>query len=156
KPPARYSDATLVKALEEHDIGRPSTYAPTISTIEARSYVERDDDKRLRPTDIAMVVTDMLVEHFSSIVDLAFTAKLEQELDDIAIGKHAWADIIKAFYEPFHAAIVDKTEHLHREDVVHMRELGIDPKTGKPVYTRVGRFGPFVQLGSKEDEEKPT
>ncbi len=156
KPPARYSDATLVKALEEHEIGRPSTYAPTISTIEARQYVERDEDKRLYPTDVAMVVNDMLVEHFSSIVDLAFTAKLEQEFDDIAEGTHAWKNIVQAFYEPFHKNILDKTEHLEREEVVHMRELGTDPKTGKPVYTRIGRFGAFVQLGSKEDEEKPT
>lgn len=156
KPPARYSDATLVKALEEHEIGRPSTYAPTISTIEQRGYVERDEDKRLRPTDIAMVVNDMLVEHFSRIVDLEFTATIEQQFDDIAEGKHAWKEVIKSFYEPFHANIVDKTEHLNREDVVQMRELGIDPKTGKPVYTRIGQYGPFVQLGSKEDEEKPT
>jgi len=156
KPPARYSDATLVKALEEHEIGRPSTYAPTISTIEARQYVERDDDKRLYPTDVAIVVNDMLVEHFSSIVDLAFTAKLEQEFDDIAEGTHAWKEIVKAFYEPFHKNIIDKTDHLEREEVVHMRELGTDPKSGKPVYTRIGRFGAFVQLGSKEDEEKPT
>lgn len=155
KPPARYSDATLVKALEEHEIGRPSTYAPTISTIENRNYVERDDDRRLKPTDIAMVVNDMLVEHFSKIVDLEFTAKLEQELDEIAEGKHDWKQVIKAFYEPFHKNIVDKTEHLEREDVVQMRELGTDPKTNKPVYTRIGQYGAFVQLGSKEDEEKP-
>lgn len=156
KPPARYSDATLVKALEEHEIGRPSTYAPTIGTIENRKYVERDDDKRLKPTDVAMVVNDMLVEHFSKVVDLEFTAHLEQQLDDIAEGEKEWKGVIKAFYEPFHKNIVDKTEHLDKEDVVGMRELGTDPKTGKPVYSRVGRFGPFVQLGSKDDEEKPT
>ncbi len=155
EPPARYSDATLVKILEELGIGRPSTYAPTIHTVEARGYVERDDNKRLYPTDIAMVVNDMLVEHFKDVVDYDFTAEMEDNLDKVEEGDRKWAPLIKKFYGPFHKLIVDKTEHLKKEDVVHAREIGIDPKTKKPVSARVGRFGPFVQLGTKDDEEKP-
>ena len=155
KPPARYSDATLVKALEERGIGRPSTYAPTIGTIEARNYVERLEDKRLKPTDIAMVVTDMLVEHFADIANYDFTATMEQNLDDIAEGKKDWKPIISTFYHPFHDNLVKKEEELSREDVLQVREVGIDPETKKPIFARIGRYGPFVQLGDKEDEEKP-
>ncbi len=155
EPPARYSDATIVKVLEEYGIGRPSTYAPTISTIEARKYVERDENKRLAPTDIAFVVTDLLVEHFSNIVDYNFTALMENNLDDIAEGTKDWQPIISTFYHPFHKTIEDKTENLDKADVVNMREIGTHPKNGKPIYVRVGRFGPFVQCGSKDDEEKP-
>jgi len=156
EPPARYSDATLVKALEEYGIGRPSTYAPTISTIESRGYVSRDDDKRLYPEDIAFVVNDLLVEHFSQIVDFKFTAQMEDNLDDIAEGKKDWQPIISTFYHPFHENLKQKTEELSKEDTVSMHELGIDPKSGKPIYARVGRYGAFVQLGSKDDDEKPT
>lgn len=155
EPPARYSDATLVKALEEHGIGRPSTYAPTISTIEARGYVERDDNKRLKPLDIAMVVTDLLVNHFSDISNYEFTAKMEENLDNIAEGTKDWQPIISTFYHPFHKNLEEKTEELTKEDTVAMREIGTDPTTGKPIYSRIGRYGPFVQLGSKDDEEKP-
>ncbi len=155
EPPARYSDATLVKALEEYGIGRPSTYAPTISTIEYRGYVERDDNKRLEPLDIAFVVTDLLVEHFSNIVDFKFTATMEDNLDDIAQGKKDWKPIISTFYHPFHKNLIEKTDNLTKEDTVGMHELGIDPKSKKPIYARVGRFGAFVQCGSKDDEEKP-
>ncbi len=156
KPPARYSDATLVKAMEERGIGRPSTYAPTIGTIEARNYVERLEDKRLKPTDIAMVVTDMLVEHFLDIANYDFTALMEQNLDEIAAGEIDWKPIISTFYHPFHANLVKKEEELSREDVLQIREVGIDPKSKKPIFARIGRYGPFVQLGDKEDEEKPT
>lgn len=155
QPPARYSDATLIKTLEEHGIGRPSTYAPTISTIEARNYVTRDEDKRLAPNDIASVVTDLLTEHFETVSDYSFTAQMEDNLDAIAEGEKDWKPIISTFYHPFHKKIVEKTENLTREEVSHTRELGSDPKTGKPVSGRIGRYGPFVQLGSKEDEEKP-
>jgi DNA topoisomerase I len=155
KPPARYSDATLVKALEERGIGRPSTYAPTIGTIEARNYVERLEDKRLKPTDIAMVVTDMLVEHFLDIANYDFTALMEQNLDDIAAGEIDWKPIISTFYHPFHDNLVKKEEELSREDVLQVREVGIDPSSKKPIFARIGRYGPFVQLGDKEDEEKP-
>ena len=155
QPPARYSDATLIKELEEHGIGRPSTYAPTISTVEARNYVERDDDRRLYPNDIANVVTDMLVEHFDQVTDYGFTAQMEDNLDAIAEGTKDWKPIISTFYHPFHDKVVEKTENLTREEVSHTREIGIDKKTGKPVSGRIGRYGPFVQLGTKEDEEKP-
>jgi len=156
QPPARYSDATLVKVMEEYGIGRPSTYAPTIATIEARHYVERDDDKRLKPTSIAMAVTDLLVEHFTQISDYAFTAQMENNLDEIAEGKKDWQPIIATFYHPFHELLKQKTDEVQREDILSVREIGIDPKSGKPVYSRIGTYGPFVQLGSKDDEEKPT
>ena len=155
EPPARYNDATLVKALEEYGIGRPSTYAPTISTIEDRGYVERDENKRLFPQDIAYIVIDLLVEHFSQIVDFGFTAQMEDNLDDIAEGKKDWQPIISTFYHPFHENLEKKTGELSKEDTVGMRELGLDPTTQKPIYVRVGRYGPFVQKGSKDDEEKP-
>ena len=155
EPPARYSDATLVKAMEEFGIGRPSTYAPTISNIEDK-YVERDDNKRFKPKDIAMIVNDLLVDNFTSIVDYEFTAQMEENLDDIAEGKEQWQPIIATFYHPFHETIVQKGETLSKESLVSARELGIDPKTQKPISVRIGRFGPFVQKGSKEDEIKPT
>ena len=155
QPPARYSDATLIKALEELGIGRPSTYAPTIATIEARKYVERDDNKKFRPLDVAHIVNEVLVEHFTAIVDYGFTAQMEEDLDAIAAGKKEWKPIIKSFYIPFHETIVDKTEHVSREDISHAKELGVDPQTKKPVSARIGRYGPFVQLGTKDDEEKP-
>lgn len=155
EPPARYSDATLVKTLEEYGIGRPSTYAPTIATIEERKYVERDTNKKLKPTDIAFVVNDLLVEHFPQIVDYAFTAQIEKNLDEIAEGTKNWQPIIATFYRPFHDLIEQKNEELSKKDTLKMRELGIDPKTKKPVYARIGRFGAFVQLGSKDDAEKP-
>lgn len=153
--PARYSDATLVKVLEEYGIGRPSTYAPTISTIETRGYIERDEQKRLAPLDIAFVVTDVLVEHFSNVADYGFTAQMEENLDEIALGTKDWQPIISTFYHPFHENILKKTDELTKDETTSMREIGMDPKSGKPIYARIGRFGPFVQLGSKNDEEKP-
>jgi len=155
KPPARYSDATLVKVMEEYGIGRPSTYAPTIGTVENRNYVERDDNKRLKPTDVAFVVNDLLEKHFSNIVDYQFTALMEDNLDAIAEGTKDWKPIISTFYHPFHENLEKKTEELSKEDTVGMRELGKHPDDGKPVYARVGRYGAFVQWGSKDDEEKP-
>lgn len=155
EPPARYSDATLVKSLEEYGIGRPSTYAPTIATIEDRGYVTRDDQKRLKPEDIAFLVNDLLVKHFPDIVDYSFTAQMEGNLDAIAEGTKDWQPIISTFYHPFHENIQKKTEELTKEDTASMREVGTDPHTGKKVYTRIGRYGPFVQLGESTDEEKP-
>ncbi|MBI2437097.1 MAG: DNA topoisomerase I, partial [Candidatus Magasanikbacteria bacterium] len=155
EPPARYSDATLVKTLEEYGIGRPSTYAPTISTIEARGYIERDEQKRLKPLDIAGIVTDLLVEHFSNIADYGFTAQMEENLDEIAIGTKDWRPIISTFYHPFHENILKKTDELSKDETTSAREIGTDPVSGKSIYARIGRFGPFVQKGSKNDEEKP-
>ena len=156
EPPARFNDASLVKILEEHGIGRPSTYAPTIATLEYRGYVERNDNKRLQPQTIAFLVNDLLVEHFPNIVDVSFTANVERQFDTIAEGKLEWPKMISEFYGPFHALIVEKDKSIDRGDISHMREIGIDPKTKKPVYSRIGPYGPFVQLGSKDDEEKPT
>ncbi len=155
EPPARYSDATLVKVMEEYGIGRPSTYAPTIGTIEARQYVERDDNKRLKPTDVAFLVNALLVDHFQNIVDYGFTAQMEENLDEIAEGTKDWKPIIATFYTPFHENILKKTEELEKATLTGARDLGIDPTSGKPISVRLGRFGPFVQKGTKEDEEKP-
>ncbi|MBT3817604.1 MAG: type I DNA topoisomerase [Candidatus Magasanikbacteria bacterium] len=154
EPPARYSDATLVKVLEEHGIGRPSTYSPTIGTIEARNYVERIE-KRLKPTPIAFVVIDLLVEHFSDIVDYAFTAKMEENLDEIAAGSKHWKPIISTFYHPFHENLEKKKEEITKDQTTHTREIGNDPKTGDPIIVKIGRYGPYVQKGTKDDEEKP-
>jgi DNA topoisomerase-1 len=154
EPPARYSDATLVKALEEFGIGRPSTYAPTIATIEARQYVERDENKKLYPTDTGMIVNDVLVEHFPNIVDYKFTATMENTLDEIAEGKVEWVPTLESFYGPFHSAIQEKIKTISREEVMKERAVGTDPKTGLPVIVRSGRFGPFAQLGEYTAEDK--
>jgi DNA topoisomerase-1 len=154
EPAARYSDATLVKALEEYGIGRPSTYAPTISTIIDRGYVDRDDNKKLFPTDTAMIVTDMLVNHFSDIVNYEFTATMENTLDEVAEGKVEWVPMLRAFYGPFIRNVEAKSDDLKREDVVPERNLGKDPATGKDVIIKTGRFGPYVQLGEWEEEDR--
>ncbi|MFC5284018.1 type I DNA topoisomerase [Pedobacter alpinus] len=184
RPPARYSEAALVKKLEELGIGRPSTYAPTISTVQNRGYVvkeERDGKKRdyqlislkngqinkitkseitgaekgkLFPTDIGAVVNDFLVEHFKGIVDFHFTANVEKEFDEIAQGLKEWTTMLKNFYQPFHLEVEDTL--LNADRASGERLLGIDPNSGKNVYTRVGKFGPMVQIGEADDEEKPT
>ncbi|MDN5114212.1 type I DNA topoisomerase [Aliarcobacter butzleri] len=155
KPPARYTEASLVKKLESEGIGRPSTYAPTISTIQAREYVSKTEDNKLIPTQTGEIVNSFLVDHFSNIVDLGFTAKIEEEFDEIAEGKIAWEEVMKNFYGAFKKTIDEKESSVSKEDYLQVNELGIDPKSGKPVSARVGRFGPFVQIGTKDDEEKP-
>jgi DNA topoisomerase-1 len=184
KPPARYSEASLVKKLEDLGIGRPSTYAPTISTIQARGYVEKSDlegntrqvklfslqdsniqeeeaqenygaDKsKLLPTPTADVTTDFLVKHFPTIVDFDFTAKVEEEFDIVAEGKEPWQQVIRDFYTDFEP-LVEKSESISREESTQTRHLGTDPKSGKPVMARYGRFGPMLQIGETESEEKP-
>lgn len=160
KPPARYTEASLVKKLESEGIGRPSTYAPTIGTIVSRGYIEKEG-RTLKPTDLAMLVTDVLTENFPDIVDIKFTAEMEEKLDDVEEGKVKWVPMIKEFYGPFHKNIEEKGATLKKEDVLKERELGKDPKSGLEVVARHGRFGPFVQLGSwtkeqiDEMEEKP-
>lgn len=160
KPPARYTEASLVKRLESEGIGRPSTYAPTISTIMARGYIEKEG-KSLVPTSLAMLITDILVEHFTDIVDYQFTAEMEAKLDEVEEGKVKWVPMIKDFYGPFHRNIELKEKLLTKEDLLKERSLGKDPATGLEVVVRHGRFGPFVQVGNfsleevKAMEEKP-
>ncbi|OMP31638.1 type I DNA topoisomerase [Mangrovimonas sp. DI 80] len=183
RPPARYTEASLVKQLEELGIGRPSTYAPTISTIQNRNYVEKgnvdgverpysqlklqngsvkekeltekvgSDKGKLVPTDIGMIVTDFLVNHFETILDYNFTAKVEEDFDEIAEGKVDWSKMMKDFYKDFHPQVKDVEENAERES--GERILGVDPKTGKQVSVRLGKFGPMVQIGTVDDEEKP-
>ena len=182
--PPRYTEASLVRKLEELGIGRPSTYAPTISTIQQREYVEKgnkDGEERtfnvltlkdnqikdeshnevtgaekskLFPTDTGTVVNDFLTEYFPDILDYNFTASVEKEFDEIAEGEVKWTSIMKTFYDQFHPA-VEKTLSIKTEHKVGERMLGEEPETGKPVSVKIGRFGPVVQIGAADDEEKP-
>jgi len=179
--PARYTEASLVKKLEEMGIGRPSTYAPTISTIQKREYVVKEsrdgkerqylelllkegtitreektevagnEKNKLFPTNIAMIVNDFLVGHFPNVIDYSFTANVEQQFDDIAHGKLPWNQMIKSFYGNFHSKVED-TEQIDRADVPTSREIGEDPATGKPITAKMGRYGAYVQLGANEEE----
>ena len=145
KPPGRYSDAGLVKALEKYGIGRPSTYAPTIATIIDRNYVQRDDNKKLAPTDIALIVNDLLAEHFTSIVDYQFTAKMENELDNIAAGKIKWQPVIKEFYQPFHANLENKHKIIKKTDLMPEEKSNeICDKCGAAMIIKTGRYGKFL------------
>lgn len=183
-PPARYTEGSLVKKMEDLGIGRPSTYAPTISTIQARDYVKKgesdgvrreyleiildsgglrqeeksemtgSDKGRLVPTDVGMIVNDFLTENFPDILDFNFTAKVEEKFDDIAEGKLPWQNEMADFYSGFHPEI-EKINSMRMEHKVGERLLGTDPASGKPVYVKIGRFGPVVQIGDASDEEKP-
>lgn len=183
RAPARYSEANLVKTLEEKGIGRPSTYAPTISTIQKRGYVTKEtregkerkyqslllkngkiteeiktettgaEKNKLFPTNIAMIVNDFLVEHFPNVTNYSFTADVEKEFDDIAQGGKNWSEMIGSFYGKFHEKVVD-TEEIDRTTLNKPRELGKDPKTGRVVYARMAKFGPVIQLGSEEEDGK--
>jgi DNA topoisomerase-1 len=184
KPPARYSEASLVRKLEELGIGRPSTYAPTISTIQSREYITKKDSEgktrevsvltldkgqisenteeetydvdrgKLIPTPLADVTTDFLTKNFAEVVDYDFTANAEKDLDLIAEGKEKWVEAIRKFYGNFHK-LVEKSEDVSREESTQTRQLGIDPKTKKPILARYGRYGPMLQRGETADEEKP-
>ena len=152
KPPARYSDAGLVKELEKYGIGRPSTYAPTISTIEARNYVNRDENKKLAPTDIAFVVIDLLVAHFHHIVNYEFTAKLENNLDDIARGKTKWQPVINDFYVPFHENLTNKYNKLNKKDIMPEEKSNeVCDKCGANMIIKTGRYGKFLACGAFPD-----
>jgi DNA topoisomerase-1 len=154
EPPPRYSEASLVKALEEHGIGRPSTYATIISTLQDREYVQMDN-RRFVPTDIGKIVNRFLTHHFHRYVEYGFTAAMEDELDAVSRGEEEWTTPLEKFWKPF-IHQVDRIERtVTREQVAQARELGKDPATGKPITVRMGRFGPFVQIGTKDDEEKP-
>ncbi|NJB71919.1 DNA topoisomerase-1 [Saonia flava] len=183
RPPYRYTEASLVKKLEELGIGRPSTYAPTISTIQNRGYVEKgtvegterkysqlvleanvvsekgltetigSDKGKLVPTDIGMIVNDFLVSNFATILDYNFTAKVEEDFDEIADGSEDWQKVMREFYKDFHPNVLDVEENAERAS--GERVLGTDPKTGRQVAVRLGRFGPMVQIGTVEEEEKP-
>ncbi len=147
KPPARYTEASLVKKLESEGIGRPSTYAPTISTVMSRGYIEKDG-KALKPTDVAMVVTDVLVEHFSDIVDYKFTAEMEDKLDGIEEGKVKWVPMIKEFYVPFHKNILDKDVSLKKSDIVNEESDEVCDKCGSKMLIKLGRFGKFLSCSN--------
>ncbi len=154
EPPPRFTEASLVKTLEEYGIGRPSTYASIIATLKNREYVEMDA-KRFFPTDIGRIVIGFLTEHFTQYVDYDFTANLEDDLDLVSLGQKDWVPLLEKFWGPFHQLCEDKETSVTREQVAQARELGTDPKSGKPVTVRMGRYGPFVQIGTKDDEEKP-
>ncbi len=143
QPPARYNEATLIKMLEEKGIGRPSTYAPIISTIQERNYIEKDKDRRFIPTDTGMMVNDILVEHFPKIVDIGFTAQMEEELDEIADGRKEWVGVIRAFYQPFIINLESKYKDVEKK-VTDVETKEICPKCGSPVVVRFGRFGKFL------------
>jgi len=155
EPPPRYSEASLVKALEEHGIGRPSTYASIIQVLQNREYVYLDS-RRFKPSDVGRAVSNFLTSHFTRYVDYDFTAKLEDELDAVSRGEEAWVPLMERFWLPFKQQVDEKTESVDRNEATGARELGTDPKSGKPVSVRLGRYGPFAQIGTKEDEDKPT
>ncbi len=154
EPPPRYTEASLVKALEEYGIGRPSTYASIISTLQDRGYAELES-RRFHPTDIGRIVNKFLTQHFNRYVDYDFTAHLEDELDEISRGESEWIPVMKSFWDPFKALVDEKETSVTREEAVQARELGTDPSTGKPITVRMGRYGAFVQIGTRDDEEKP-
>ena len=154
EPPPRFTEASLVKTLEEYGIGRPSTYASIIATLKNREYVEMDA-KRFIPTDIGRIVNGFLTDHFTQYVDYDFTARLEDDLDAVSLGEKDWVPLLDNFWRPFKDLCDDKEESVTREQVAQARDLGTDPKSGKPVTVRMGRYGPFVQIGTKDDEEKP-
>lgn len=154
EPPPRYSEASLVKSLEEYGIGRPSTYANIISTLRNREYVEVEN-KRFHPTDVGKIVNDFLTNHFQDYVDYEFTAKLEDDLDAISRGEKDWIPLMQDFWTPFHTQVIDKEENVSRSEVAQARVLGTHPKSGKEVSVRIGRYGPYAQIGTKDDEDKP-
>ncbi len=154
EPPPRYTEASLVKTLEEFGIGRPSTYASIISTLQNREYVEMDR-RRFTPTDVGRIVNRFLTEHFERYVDYDFTARLEDELDAVSRGEKDWVPLMREFWKPFSELVDHKEETVTRDEAVQARQLGTDPKSGKPVSVRMGRFGPFVQIGTRDDEDKP-
>jgi DNA topoisomerase-1 len=154
EPPPRYTEAGLVKALEERGIGRPSTYAAIIETLRARKYVE-DERRNFLPTDTGKIVSRFLVQFFPTYVDYDFTARLEDDLDDISRGDKEWVPVLREFWGPFIELVRTIEKTVTREQVAQARQLGTDPVSGRPVSVRIGQYGPFTQLGTKDDVEKP-
>jgi DNA topoisomerase-1 len=154
EPPPRYSEASLVKALEEYGIGRPSTYASIIQTLLNREYVTLES-RRFRPTDVGRAVAKFLSAHFTQYVDYDFTARLEDELDAVSRGEEEWVPLMQKFWTPFKSLVSEKSETVDRAEATGARELGIDPASGRPISVRLGRYGPMAQIGTKDDEEKP-
>ncbi|MBN2089150.1 type I DNA topoisomerase, partial [candidate division KSB1 bacterium] len=153
KPPPRYTEASLVKSLEAYGIGRPSTYAQIINTLLEREYVELEQ-RRFSATDIGKIVNDFLTKHFEHYVDYEFTARLEDDLDAVSRGEREWKPLMREFWDEFNKQVEEKN-NVPREEVIQARELGVDPASGRPVSVRYGRFGPLVQIGTRDDEEKP-
>ena len=154
EPPPRFGEASLVKTLEEYGIGRPSTYASIITTLLDREYVELES-KRFHPTDVGRVVARFLTQHFPKYVDYDFTAQLENSLDEISRGEMDWLPLMQEFWTTFKTQVDDKMENVSRDEAIQARQIGTDEKTGKPISVRMGRYGPFVQIGTRDDEEKP-
>jgi DNA topoisomerase-1 len=154
EPPPRFSEASLVKALEEYGIGRPSTYASIISTLRDRQYVDIES-RRFTATDIGKIVSRFLTLYFTTYVDYDFTAKMEDSLDAVASGELEWVPLLDKFWKPFIDLVKHTEKSVSREEVAQARDLGVDPASGKPMSVRMGRFGPFVQIGTKDDEDKP-
>jgi DNA topoisomerase I len=154
EPPPRFSEASLVKALEEYGIGRPSTYASIISTLRDRQYVDIES-RRFTATDIGKIVSRFLTQYFTTYVDYDFTAKMEDSLDAIATGEQEWVPLLDRFWKPFIKLVNHIEKSVSRDEVAQARDLGVDPGSGKPMSVRMGRFGPFVQIGTKDDEHKP-
>ena len=154
EPPPRFSEASLVKALEEYGIGRPSTYASIISTLRDRQYVDIES-RRFTATDIGKIVSRFLTQYFTTYVDYDFTAKMEDSLDAVASGEQEWVPLLDRFWKPFIELVKHTETSVSREEVAQARDLGADPVSGKPMSVRMGRFGPFVQIGTKDDEDKP-
>ncbi|VAW57489.1 DNA topoisomerase I [hydrothermal vent metagenome] len=154
KPPPRYTEASLVKALEEYGIGRPSTYASIISTLLHREYVE-NENRRFTPTDMGRIVISFLTQYFENYVDYDFTARFEDELDAISRNEEEWLPLMQKFWDPFIKKVEDIDENVSRADVAQSRDVGIDQETGKPITVRMGPYGAFAQIGDKDDEEKP-
>ena len=154
EPPPRFSEASLVKALEEYGIGRPSTYASIISTLRDREYVDIES-RRFTATDIGKIVSRFLTQYFTTYVDYDFTAKMEDSLDAVASGDQEWVPLLEKFWKPFIDLVKHTEKSVSREEVAQARDLGVDPASGKPMSVRMGRFGPFVQIGTKDDADKP-
>ncbi len=155
QPPPRFTEAALVKTLEEYGIGRPSTYSSIIQTLLFRKYVEMEG-RSFRPSDVGRAVSNFLSGHFTQYVDYDFTAKLEDELDEVSRGEKDWIPLMERFWGPFKELVDAKTESVDRSEATGARELGTDPKSGKPVSVRLGRYGPYAQIGTADDEDKPT